>query len=146
VNVGLSVSRVGSAAQFKAMKQVAGAIKGELAQYREMAAFAQFGSDLDASTQRLLDRGERLTELLKQPQFSPLKMEEQVAIIYSGTRGYLDRIPVSEVSRFEEELLRYMRDEHKGLLKTIRKDKELTNKTEEKLKSAVEKFAHGFAD
>jgi F-type H+/Na+-transporting ATPase subunit alpha len=146
VNVGLSVSRVGSAAQFKAMKQVAGAIKGELAQYREMAAFAQFGSDLDASTQRLLDRGERLTELLKQPQFSPLKMEEQVAIIYSGTRGYLDRIPVSEVGRFEEELLRYMRDEHEELFATIRKEKELSEETEEKLKSAIEKFTSGFAD
>ena len=91
VNVGLSVSRVGSAAQTKAMKKVAGKIKGELAQYREMAAFAQFGSDLDATTQRLLNRGSRLTELLKQPQFSPLKMEEQVAVIYAGVNGYLDR-------------------------------------------------------
>jgi F-type H+-transporting ATPase subunit alpha len=95
VNVGLSVSRVGSAAQIKAMKQVAGSIKGELAQYREMAAFAQFGSDLDAATQRLLNRGARLTELLKQPQFSPLKTEEQVAVIYAGVKGYLDKLAVS---------------------------------------------------
>ena len=146
VNVGLSVSRVGSAAQFKAMKQVSGAIKGELGQYREMAAFAQFGSDLDKSTQKMLARGERLTELLKQPQFSPLKMEEQVAVIFAGTRGYLDKIPVSEVGRFEEELLRNMRDQHKDLLDVIRKERELSEKTEEQLQAAVEKFAHGFAD
>ena len=116
VNVGLSVSRVGSAAQVKAMKQVAGKIKGELAQYREMAAFAQFGSDLDATTQRLLKRGARLTELLKQPQFSPLKVEEQVVVIYAGVNGYLDPLPVSAVSRFEAELLRYMRAEHADIL------------------------------
>ncbi|MBA2467489.1 MAG: F0F1 ATP synthase subunit alpha, partial [Sphingomonas sp.] len=111
INVGLSVSRVGSAAQTKAMKKVSGSIKLELAQYREMAAFAQFGSDLDASTQRLLNRGARLTELLKQPQFSPLKMEEQVVVIYAGVNGYLDPMPVKNVSRFEAELLRYMRSE-----------------------------------
>ena len=105
VNVGLSVSRVGSAAQTKAMKKVAGRIKGELAQYREMAAFAQFGSDLDATTQRLLNRGARLTELLKQPQFSPLKMEEQVVVIYAGVNGYLDPIPVARVRAFEQGLL-----------------------------------------
>ena len=116
VNVGLSVSRVGSAAQVKAMKQVAGKIKGELAQYREMAAFAQFGSDLDATTQRLLNRGARLTELLKQAQFSPLKVEEQVVVIYAGVNGYLDPIKVADVSRFEAELLRYMRAEHAGIL------------------------------
>ena len=116
VNVGLSVSRVGSAAQVKAMKQVAGKIKGELAQYREMAAFAQFGSDLDATTQRLLNRGARLTELLKQPQFSPLKVEEQVVVIYAGVNGYLDPLPVKDVSRFEAELLRYMRAEHTDIL------------------------------
>ncbi len=104
VNVGLSVSRVGSAAQTKAMKKVAGKIKGELAQYREMAAFAQFGSDLDASTQRLLNRGSRLTELLKQPQFSPLKMEEQVVVIYAGVNGYLDTLPVAKVRSFEDGL------------------------------------------
>src|SRR5207344_3102765 len=100
VNVGISVSRVGSSAQTKAMKQVAGKIKGELAQYREMAAFAQFGSDLDAATQKMLARGARLTELLKQPQFSPLKMEEQVAVIFAGTRGYLDAVPVASVTKF----------------------------------------------
>ena len=105
VNVGLSVSRVGSAAQTKAMKKVAGRIKGELAQYREMAAFAQFGSDLDATTQRLLNRGSRLTELLKQPQFSPLKMEEQVCVIYAGVNGYLDPLPVDRVHAFEDGLL-----------------------------------------
>ena len=105
VNVGLSVSRVGSAAQTKAMKKVAGRIKGELAQYREMAAFAQFGSDLDATTQRLLNRGSRLTELLKQPQFSPLKMEEQVCVIYAGVNGYLDPLPVDRVRAFEDGLL-----------------------------------------
>ena len=111
VNVGLSVSRVGSAAQIKAMKQVAGTIKGELAQYREMAAFAQFGSDLDAATQRLLNRGARLTELLKQPQFSPLKTEEQVAVIFAGVNGYLDQLPVNQVGEFEHGLLALMRDE-----------------------------------
>ena len=105
VNVGLSVSRVGSAAQTKAMKKVAGKIKGELAQYREMAAFAQFGSDLDATTQRMLARGARLTELLKQPQFSPLKMEEQVGVIYAGVNGYLDKFEVSRVRAFENGLL-----------------------------------------
>ena len=109
VNVGLSVSRVGSSAQTVAMKKVAGKIKGELAQYREMAAFAQFGSDLDATTQRLLNRGARLTELLKQPQFSPLKMEEQVCVIYAGVNGYLDPIPVNRVKAFEEGLLALLR-------------------------------------
>ncbi len=146
VNVGLSVSRVGSAAQVKAMKQVAGAIKGELAQYREMAAFAQFGSDLDAATQRLLARGERLTELLKQPQFSPLKVEEQVVSIYAGTRGYLDPIAVGSVGKFEDELLRYMREAHGELLGTIREEEELSEETEVKLKSAVETFANSFAE
>jgi F-type H+-transporting ATPase subunit alpha len=145
VNVGLSVSRVGSAAQFKAMKQVAGAIKGELAQYREMAAFAQFGSDLDAATQKLLDRGERLTELLKQGQFSPLRMEEQVAVIFAGTHGYLDDVPVSEVGRYEEELLRFMRDEHADLLAAIGEKKELSGEIEEKLNSAINSFTRAFA-
>src|SRR5204862_6717839 len=102
INVGLSVSRVGSAAQIRAMKQVAGRIKLELAQYREMAAFAQFASDLDASTQRLLARGSRLTELLKQPQFAPVPVDEQVVVIFAGTRGYLDRVNVGDVTRFEQ--------------------------------------------
>ncbi|MBC8013606.1 MAG: F0F1 ATP synthase subunit alpha, partial [Methyloceanibacter sp.] len=141
VNVGLSVSRVGSAAQVKAMKQVAGKIKGELAQYREMAAFAQFGSDLDATTQSLLNRGARLTELLKQPQFSPMKVEEQVVVIYAGVNGYLDPIEVSDVPRFEEELLRYMRAEHPDILDTIRDAKEISKETGDKLKAALDKFA-----
>lgn len=145
VNVGLSVSRVGSAAQIKAMKQVAGAIKGELAQYREMAAFAQFGSDLDTATQKLLARGERLTELLKQPQFSPLKVEEQVVSIYAGTRGYLDAIAVDDIGRFEEGLLRFMRDDHKDILDTIRTEQKLTDETEDKLKSALDKFSQSFS-
>ncbi|WP_342640557.1 F0F1 ATP synthase subunit alpha [Rhodoligotrophos ferricapiens] len=145
VNVGLSVSRVGSAAQIKAMKQVAGRIKGELAQYREMAAFAQFGSDLDAATQRLLARGQRLTELLKQPQFSPLAVEEQVVVIYAGVNGYLDGLPVSRVRAFEEELLRFMHDKHKDILDTIRTEKELSAGTSEKLKAAVDSFSKAFA-
>src|SRR5215831_18366715 len=105
------------------MKQVAGRIKGELAQYREMAAFAQFGSDLDATTQRLLARGSRLTELLKQPQFSPLKVEEQVVVIYAGTRGFLDPLPVTAIQRFEQEFLAYARDKHQALLDDIRTKK-----------------------
>jgi F-type H+/Na+-transporting ATPase subunit alpha len=145
VNVGISVSRVGSAAQIKAMKQVAGAIKGELAQYREMAAFAQFGSDLDAATQKLLARGSRLTELLKQPQFSPLKVEEQVVVIFAGTRGFLDAIPVSSVSRFEQEFLTLMRNEHKDVLDAIRTSKQVAPDTEQKLKSILETFAKRFA-
>jgi F-type H+-transporting ATPase subunit alpha len=145
VNVGLSVSRVGSAAQTKAMKQVAGRIKGELAQYREMAAFAQFGSDLDAATQRMLARGERLTELLKQPQYSPLKMEEQVVVIFAGTRGYLDAIPTSAVGKFEEDLLRIVRDQHKTLLDTISREKELSDESEKALTAAIDTFAKSFA-
>src|SRR3989441_5477074 len=145
VNVGLSVSRVGSAAQTKAMKKVAGRIKGELAQYREMAAFAQFGSDLDATTQRLLNRGARLTELLKQSQFSPLKMEEQVVVIYAGVNGYLDPIKVAEVGRFEEELLRFMRAEHPDILETIRTSRDLDDAAASKLKGAVDAYAKTFA-
>jgi F-type H+-transporting ATPase subunit alpha len=145
VNVGLSVSRVGSAAQTKAMKQVAGKMKGELAQYREMAAFAQFGSDLDAATQKLLSRGERLTELLKQPQFSPLAMEEQVCVIYAGTRGYLDGLSVSDVSRYEADLLRHLHSEHGDLLSSIREEKKLTDDSEGKLKAALDKFTEHFA-
>jgi F-type H+-transporting ATPase subunit alpha len=145
VNVGLSVSRVGSAAQIKAMKQVAGKIKGELAQYREMAAFAQFGSDLDAATQRLLNRGARLTELLKQPQFSPLKAEEQVVVIYAGVNGFLDPLPVMAVRKFEDGLLRLMREEHAGILESIRTEKQISDETGAKLKSAVEAYAKAFA-
>ncbi len=145
VNVGLSVSRVGSAAQIKAMKQVAGTIKNELAQYREMAAFAQFGSDLDAATQKLLNRGARLTELLKQPQFSPLKVEEQVVVLFAGTQGYLDPLPVEKVGEFEQGLLTYMREKHPEILETIRIEKELTDETTAKLREAVEAFAKAFA-
>jgi F-type H+/Na+-transporting ATPase subunit alpha len=145
VNVGLSVSRVGSSAQTKAMKQVAGKIKGELAQYREMAAFAQFGSDLDASTQKLLNRGARLTELLKQGQFSPLKMEEQVVSIYSGVNGYLDALPISKIKSFEEGLLRTMREKHGDVMDAIRTEKAISDATMAKLKSAVEAYTKSFA-
>src|SRR5437870_269144 len=144
VNVGLSVSRVGSSAQTKAMKKVAGRIKGELAQYREMAAFAQFGSDLDASTQRLLNRGARLTELLKQPQFSPLKMEEQVVVIWAGTNGYLDPLPVNKVREFEEGLLSLTRSKHVDILNTIRDTRDLSDETAAKLKAVVEAYAKSF--
>jgi F-type H+/Na+-transporting ATPase subunit alpha len=145
VNVGLSVSRVGSSAQTKAMKKVAGRIKGELAQYREMAAFAQFGSDLDATTQRLLNRGARLTELLKQPQFSPLKMEEQVCVIYTGVNGYLDPIPVNRVRAFEDGLLSALRNEHPDILNAIRDARDLSDATAAKLKSTVDAYAKAFA-
>ena len=145
VNVGLSVSRVGSSAQIKAMKQVAGSIKGELAQYREMAAFAQFGSDLDAATQRLLNRGARLTELLKQPQFSPLKTEEQVAVIFAGVNGYLDKLTVPQVGKFEQGLLAYMRAEGKDVLDAIRTEKQISDDTRAKLKSHIDAFAKNFA-
>ena len=145
VNVGLSVSRVGSSAQTKAMKKVAGKIKGELAQYREMAAFAQFGSDLDASTQRLLNRGSRLTELLKQPQFSPLKMEEQVCVIWAGTNGYLDALPLDKVRAFEDGLLSLLRGKNVDILNTIRDSRDLCDDTAAKLKAVVEGFAKTFA-
>ena len=145
VNVGLSVSRVGSAAQTKAMKKVAGRIKGELAQYREMAAFAQFGSDLDATTQRLLNRGARLTELLKQPQFSPLKMEEQVCVIYAGVNGYLDPMDVGRVRPFESGLLTLLRTKHADLLDSIRKSGDLSDADAAKLKGLVDSYARTFA-
>ena len=145
VNVGLSVSRVGSSAQIKAMKQVAGKIKGELAQYREMAAFAQFGSDLDASTQQLLRRGERLTELLKQAQFSPLKVEEQVVVIYAGVNGYLDAIDTSRVGAFESGLLELVHGSHAAILDDIRESKALSENTEAALKDVVDGFAASFA-
>jgi F-type H+-transporting ATPase subunit alpha len=145
VNVGLSVSRVGSSAQTKAMKKVAGKIKGELAQYREMAAFAQFGSDLDATTQRLLNRGSRLTELLKQPQFSPLKMEEQVAVIYAGVNGYLDNLPLNRVRAFEDGLLSLLRSKHVDILDAVRTSKDLSSDSEAKLKDVVQNFAKSFS-
>jgi len=145
VNVGLSVSRVGSSAQIKAMKQVAGPIKGELSQYREMAAFAQFGSDLDATTQKLLNRGARLTELLKQQQFSPLKVEEQVAVIFAGVNGYLDPLPVNKVGAFEAGYLALLRTEHKDLLDGIRDKRELNDEFRAKLKSTLDTFSKNFA-
>ena len=145
INVGLSVSRVGSAAQTKAMKKVSGSIKLELAQYREMAAFAQFGSDLDASTQKLLNRGARLTELLKQPQFNPLPFEEQTASIFAGTNGYIDNVPVAQVVRYEAAMLAYLRNDHADVLAMIRDTKDLGDEVKGKLKAALDQFAKTFA-
>ncbi len=145
VNVGLSVSRVGSAAQIKAMKQVAGKIKLELAQYREMAAFAQFASDLDATTQALLARGARLTELLKQPQYKPVPVEEQVVAIFAGTRGYLDKLPVNKVGEFERRLLSEIKSRSPEILDGIRTDREIKKETESKLVAFLDDFAKTFA-
>ena len=145
INVGLSVSRVGSAAQIKAMKQVAGTIKLELAQYREMEAFSQFASDLDASTQRLLARGSRLTELLKQPQYSPLAVEEQVVSIFAGVRGYLDGIEIRDIGRFEQGLLEEFRNNHSNVLTTIRTEGELSDETEKKVGEIMDNYAKTFA-
>ncbi len=145
INVGLSVSRVGGAAQTKAMKKVSGSIKLELAQYREMAAFAQFGSDLDASTQKLLNRGARLTELLKQPQFSPMPFEEQTVSIFAGTNGYLDAIPVDRVTEYEAEMLSFMRAEHADVLAEIRESKAFEDDTKAKVDAALDAFAKQFA-
>ena len=144
VNVGISVSRVGSAAQIKAMKKVAGSIKLELAQYREMAAFAQFGSDLDASTQQLLNRGSKLTELLKQSQYSPLKVEEQVVSIYSGVNGYLDNLDNSKIKDFENKLLDDIKSNAPDILNSIRESGKLESKTEEKLKNMLNKIKENF--
>jgi F-type H+-transporting ATPase subunit alpha len=145
VNVGISVSRVGSSAQIKAMKTVAGPIKGELAQYREMAAFAKFGSDLDASTQKMLARGERLTELLKQPQYKPFAVEEQVAVIYAGTRGYLDAFPTNRVQAFQDALLGKLKSTYPAFLEGIRKEKALTPDLESTLKKALDEVSKTFA-
>jgi F-type H+-transporting ATPase subunit alpha len=145
VNVGLSVSRVGSSAQIKAMKQVAGKIKGELAQYRELAAFAQFGSDLDATTQKILGRGDRLTELMKQSQFSPLQVEEQVCVIFAGVRGYLDKMDKKRVQDFEKEFLRSLHADHGALLKAIRDEKALSDANEKKLVEILDAFSKKFA-
>ena len=146
VNVGLSVSRVGSAAQTKSMKSVAGSIKLELAQYREMAAFAQFGSDLDAATQRLLNRGARLTELLKQPQYAPLTNGEQVCVIYAGVKGYLDRVAVKDVGRFEKGLLAHLRGAASSVLTELRdNDNKVSGDLEAKIKGAIEDFARTFS-
>jgi len=145
VNVGISVSRVGSSAQIKAMKTVAGPIKGELAQYREMAAFAKFGSDLDAATQKMLARGERLTELLKQPQYKPFAVEEQVAVIYAGTRGYLDPFPTAKVQAFQDALLSKLKASYPQFLEGIRKEKALTPDLETTLKKALDEVSKSFA-
>ncbi len=145
LNVGISVSRVGSAAQIKAMKQVSGSIKLDLAQYREMKAFAQFASDLDPATQKLLARGERLTELLKQPQYKPVPVEEQVVVIFAGTNGYLDGIAVREVGRFESAMLGAMRERAPDILSGIREEKQLTDAIKEKLKKFLDDFAKSFS-
>ncbi len=145
INVGISVSRVGSAAQIKAMKQVAGSIKLELAQYREMAAFAQFGSDLDVATQRLLNRGARLTELLKQPQYRPLPVEEQVVSIFAGVNGYLDGVPVESVTDFEEKFLAAMRARNGNVLDAIRSEREISSATGEKLRGILDDFTRNYA-
>jgi len=144
MSVGASVSRVGSAAQIKAIKTAVGPLKSELAQYREMAAFAKFGSDLDASTQRLLARGARLTELLKQPQYSPLQAEEQVCVLYAATRGYLDPIAVADVGRYESELLARLHGQDAAVLNAIRDQKALTSELEEQLKGVLDAFAQTF--
>jgi F-type H+/Na+-transporting ATPase subunit alpha len=145
INVGISVSRVGSAAQIKAMKQVAGKIKLELAQYREMAAFSQFASDLDPSTQRLLARGARLTELLKQPQYQPVPVEEQVVVIFAGVRGYLDKVPTNHVVRFEQQLRADVKAQAPGIVEAIRRDRELSKETEANLAAFLDKFVSTFA-
>ncbi|MBU1607319.1 MAG: F0F1 ATP synthase subunit alpha, partial [Alphaproteobacteria bacterium] len=145
INVGLSVSRVGGAAQTKAMKKVSGSMKLDLAQYREMAAFAQFGSDLDAATQKLLNRGARLTELLKQPQYSPMPFEEQTVSIFAGTNGFLDAIPVDRVNEYESAMLSHMRSEHAEVLETIRTTGKFEDDTKAKVVAALEKFAKQFA-
>ncbi|MGE3622744.1 MAG: F0F1 ATP synthase subunit alpha [Bdellovibrionales bacterium] len=145
INVGISVSRVGSAAQIKAMKQVAGSIKLELAQFREMEAFSQFASDLDPTTQKLLNRGRRLTELLKQPQYAPLAVEEQVCVIYAGVKGFLDKVAIEDVSRYEQGLLRELRGRSVAILDAIRADKQIKPETEEKLKALLDTYGRQYA-
>lgn len=145
INVGLSVSRVGSAAQLKAMKQVAGSMKLELAQHREVAAFAQFGSDLDAATQQMLNRGDRLNELLKQDQFVPMPPEEQVVTLYAGVRGHLDNMPIGQIKDFEAAYLKHMRSSHAGLLDTIKKEGSVSDSTDSALKDALLKFLETYS-
>ena len=144
INVGLSVSRVGGAAQIKAMKQVAGTLRLDLAQYRELAAFAQFGSDLDKATQQKLNRGARLVELLKQPQYQPMSVQEQVASLYAGTRGYMDEVPLDAVRKFETEMLEFMRNSKADILKDIAEKKALDADIEGRLKAAIDEFKKGF--
>ena len=145
INVGLSVSRVGGAAQTKAMKKVSGSMKLDLAQYREMAAFAQFGSDLDAATQKLLNRGARLTELLKQAQFSPMPFEEQTVSIFAGTNGYVDSVDVARVGEYEEQMLAFFRGEHADILKDIRESGKFEGDVKDRTVAALETFAKQFA-
>jgi F-type H+-transporting ATPase subunit alpha len=146
VNVGLSVSRVGSAAQTKAMKQVAGTIKLDLAQFRELEAFSQFGSDLDPATQKLLDKGKKLTELLKQNQYSPMGFESQVVSIYAGVKGYLDKISAKEVTKFEEDLLKKIKTSAPEILDSIKKEQKITEQTESSLKKIIEDFVNVFTN
>ncbi len=145
MNAGLSVSRVGGNAQIKAMKQVAGGMRLDLAQYREMAAFAQFGSDLDKQTQAQLARGERMMEILKQPQYQPLPVEKQIVLIYAGTAGYLDTVPVAQIVRYEVELYRYVDERHPDLLTTIAAEKTISDKTKAELQTALKDFGELFA-
>ena len=145
INVGLSVSRVGSAAQLKSMKQVAGSLKLFLAQYREVAAFAQFGSDLDAATKQTLNRGERLTELLKQKQYTPMAVSEMVPLIYAGVNGHLDSVPVNKITRWEEDFLAHWKSNEQDLSGTIEKEGSLSKETEQKLKESVQNFTKNFS-
>ena len=146
MNVGLSVSRVGSAAQIKAMKQVSGSIKLDLAQFREMEAFSQFASDLDQSTRNLLERGRRLTEILKQPQYAPLKVEEQVVVIFSGVRGHLDKISINDITKFEKYLLEKIRNEGKQILESIKKEQSISDELDSKLSDFVENCVKKFLE
>ena len=146
VNVGLSVSRVGSAAQIKAMKQVSGSIKLDLAQFREMEAFSQFASDLDQSTRNLLERGRRLTEILKQPQYAPLKVEEQVVVIFSGVRGHLDKISINDITNFEKYLLEKIRNDGKQILESIKKEQSISDELDSKLSDFVENCVKKFLE
>jgi F-type H+-transporting ATPase subunit alpha len=144
LNVGLSVSRVGSAAQIKAIKQVAGTLKLELAQYREVAAFAQFGSDLDAATQHLLNRGSKLTELLKQSQFAPLTIEQQVCILFAGVKGYLDKVNIAQIGNFEKALLVDLETKNQNILSQIRKEKSISPEFEKELHTYMKNFSASF--
>jgi F-type H+-transporting ATPase subunit alpha len=144
INVGLSVSRVGGSAQIKAMKQVAGSLRLDLAQYREMAAFAQFGSDLDAATQRQLNRGSRLVEILKQGQYEPLSVEKQILIIYAGTNGFVDHLPVSAIKRYEQELIAFVESKYPEMLQEIVKKRELNDELRQKINKVLEEFKERF--
>ncbi len=144
INVGVSVSRVGGAAQIKAMKEVAGSLRLDLSQYRELESFAAFASDLDATSKAQLDRGARLVELLKQPQYTPMPVEEQVVAIFLGTRGHLDSVPVEDVRRFEQEFLEHVKASHEDILKEIRETKKLSEEAEEKLDDVINEFKKGF--